>query len=754
MFVSAALPSDEAARLAALRGLNILDTPPEPAFDSLARLAAHACHTPIALVSLVDENRQWFKAHFGLDVMETPRDSAFCAHAILQDPMLEVCDARADERFADNPLVIGAPAIRFYAGVPLRTRDGHALGTLCVIDFVPRRLDEEQRWILRTLAEQACAQIELRRSALEAADVLRVLEDERMLLRSVLHAATEYAVIGTTRDGTINLFNRGSERLFGYHAEEVIDRATPELFVDAADLAARAAALGIAPGFEALAKLARRSEGDWCECTCIRKGGERFPAAVTVTAKRTASSEITGFICVARDLTKERAAERERQRLADEQTARAAANRSVARLARLHDVAVALAPVMSSREVFDILVDKASASVDAQSAALMVFKNDDTRLELVAARGFSDDAIRALRAVSSTTGLPIVDALREGRSIFLEKVPGDACYREYADLRRIHGGQSAIAIPLLADGRSIGGVCLGFAAPRTFDDEDRMFILALGRLGAQAIDRARAYEAEATARRAADAANDAKDQFIAILSHELRTPLTAVLGWAQILQKAPPDPARLARGLAVIEKNGAALLRFVEAIFEVNHIVAGNVTLSCGLVELGAVVRDAIEAMKPVAEAEGLTLTLTVAPGVSIITADPDRLAQIVANLLSNAVKFTPRGGRIDVTVDHVGDQARLSVCDTGEGIAPEFLPHLFERFVQADSSRTRLHGGLGLGLAIVKHLVELHGGTITATSAGRGQGAELTVLLPRNVPIARGPLRSSSSSRGEEGAP
>jgi PAS domain S-box-containing protein len=732
MFISAALPSDEVARLAALHGLNILDTPPEPAFDSLARLAANACHTPVALVSLVDEKRQWFKARFGLDVLETPRDSAFCAHAILEDPLLEVCDALADERFAENPLVIGAPAIRFYAGVPIRTRDGHALGTICVIDFVPRKLDDAQRWILRALAEQTAAQFELRRIAMEAADVLRVLEDERVLLRSVLHAATEYAVIGTSPEGTINLFNRGSEELFGYHAEEVIGRATPVLFIDAVEMAMRAAALGRAPGFDVLSAC---SESGGCEWTCVRKGGERFPAAVTVTAKRTSSNEITGFICIARDLTQARAAERERQRLADEQTARTAATRSVARLARLHDVAVALGPAITTREVFDILVEKASIAVEAQSAALVVFNNDDTMLELVASRGLDDEAVRAWHSLSLTINLPIVDALREGHPIFLEDVPRDACYREYADSRRIHGEQSVVAVPLLTEGRAIGGFCFGFASSRAFDGEDRMFILALARLGAQAIDRARAYEAEAAARRAADAANAAKDQFIAILSHELRTPLTAVLGWANMLKATPTNPARLARGLTVIENNGTALLRFVEAIFEINHIVAGNITLACRILDLGAIVRDATEAMKPVVDAAGVALTLTVSPGVLTINADPDRIQQIIANLLSNAVKFTPRGGRIDVDVANVSSQVRLSVLDTGEGIAADFLPHLFDRFVQADSSRTRLHGGLGIGLAIVKHLVELHGGTITATSAGRGQGAELTVLLPITLP-------------------
>jgi signal transduction histidine kinase len=277
----------------------------------------------------------------------------------------------------------------------------------------------------------------------------------------------------------------------------------------------------------------------------------------------------------------------------------------------------------------------------------------------------------------------------------------------------------------------------------TASEEERLFLLALEHLGAQALDRARAHVAESAARCAADAANRAKDEFLAVLSHELRTPLTAVLGWAHLLRSSPVPPtvidaAKLQRGLAVIETNATTLLGAVEAILDVQRIVAGNIELTCALLDLGASVREAVDAVRPVAEAAGLTLTLSIAPGNPPISADLARLHQIVNNLLANAIKFTPRGGRIDVGVEHTDAHLRLTVADTGEGLSREFLPRMFERGLQADSSRTRAHGGLGIGLAIVKHLVALHGGTVAAESGGLGQGARLTVLLPVATPCPR----------------
>jgi signal transduction histidine kinase len=266
-----------------------------------------------------------------------------------------------------------------------------------------------------------------------------------------------------------------------------------------------------------------------------------------------------------------------------------------------------------------------------------------------------------------------------------------------------------------------------------------VFLLALGRVCAQALERVRLYEAEARARGEAETANRIKDEFLSSLSHELRTPLTSVLGWAQMLQHPDTAPERLARGLAVIERNAGLQLRLIEDLLDISRIVAGNLEIELAPIDLAALVRGAIDAARPAAHAAGvqlavaldLDLDLDLDPAVAPVLGDADRLQQAVSNLLSNALKFTPRGGRIEVRVDRTDRWARLRVTDTGAGIDPAFLPFLFDRFRQADSSRTRTHGGLGLGLAIVKHVVERHGGTITAESEGVGRGSTFTLVLP-----------------------
>ena len=271
-------------------------------------------------------------------------------------------------------------------------------------------------------------------------------------------------------------------------------------------------------------------------------------------------------------------------------------------------------------------------------------------------------------------------------------------------------------------------------------------MLAFARQCAQALDRASAYEAEAKARAAAEAANRAKDEFLSTLSHELRTPLTSILGWANMLRTRAPQVPSMAKGLETIERNATAQARLIEDILDVSRIVAGRLRLSTRRVYPGPIVRAALEVVRPAAEAKLVRIETRIDAEVGTLEADPDRLHQIACNLLSNAVKFTPREGTIDVRLERHADGVRLRVSDDGEGIEARFLPHIFERFRQADGSQTRSHGGLGLGLAIVKHLVELHEGTITAESAGPGRGATFTVTLPAAPNAARGavPRRAS----------
>jgi CheY-like chemotaxis protein/anti-sigma regulatory factor (Ser/Thr protein kinase) len=227
------------------------------------------------------------------------------------------------------------------------------------------------------------------------------------------------------------------------------------------------------------------------------------------------------------------------------------------------------------------------------------------------------------------------------------------------------------------------------------------------------------------------AANRAKDEFLAILSHELRTPLMPILTWAGLLRERKLDAATAERGLAAIERSAKLQARIVEDLLDVSRAITGKLQLDVQPIVLDSVIRGAIDSVRPAADAKGIVVDAVPSPDAGLVSGDPDRLQQIVWNLLSNAIKFTPKGGRIEIRLTHVGDQVRLTVRDTGAGIDAALVPHLFDRFWQADTSSTRAHGGLGLGLAVVRHLVELHGGTVSAESEGKGHGATFTVTLP-----------------------
>jgi len=233
------------------------------------------------------------------------------------------------------------------------------------------------------------------------------------------------------------------------------------------------------------------------------------------------------------------------------------------------------------------------------------------------------------------------------------------------------------------------------------------------------------------ARSEAEAANRIKDEFLATLSHELRTPLTSLLGWSSVLREAKRDEKVLSQGLDAIDRNARIQAQLIDDLLDVSRIVSGKLNLEVRPLDLSSVTRAAINVVRPAADAKGITLDYWAEPGLGAISADSARLQQIIWNLLSNAVKFTPHGGKISVRVAQDGSDARVTIQDTGQGIDPEFLPRVFDRFRQADSSTTRSFGGLGLGLAIVRHLVELHGGTVSAHSDGADKGATFSATFP-----------------------
>lgn len=302
------IPHNELNRLKELNSYQILDTHPEEAFDNLTKLAAEICGTPIALISLLDESRQWFKSAYGLPAKETPRNISFCGHAILGDDLFEVENALDDERFKDNPLVTENPNIRFYAGMPLTTDLGHALGTLCVIDTEIKKLDAAQRRSLHLIGKQVISLLEHRKALLEITKLTKALEESHVFHSALLNSADE-SIISTTPDGLITTFNIGAEEMLGYSAEEIVGKVTPAILHEAKEVEEYAKELSlefgisIQPGFEVFVMKTRSGGSDSRRWTYICKDGRRITVNLSVTALFDQSGGIIGYLGVARDMT-------------------------------------------------------------------------------------------------------------------------------------------------------------------------------------------------------------------------------------------------------------------------------------------------------------------------------------------------------------------------------------------------------------------------------------------------------------------
>jgi signal transduction histidine kinase len=295
-------------------------------------------------------------------------------------------------------------------------------------------------------------------------------------------------------------------------------------------------------------------------------------------------------------------------------------------------------------------------------------------------------------------------------------------------------------LPIASEGRVSGALLLvSLDSRRVYGAQELLVAEEVARRASTALENARLFESAQVERRRAEEANRLKDDFLSTVSHELRTPLTSMLGWLQMLRGSTLSPEKQAKALATIERNARHQTQLVEDLLDVSRILAGKMRLTMEPLELSEVVSTAVEGVSPTADVKGVRLLQMFDTSVGLVRGDATRLQQVVWNLLQNAVKFTPEGGRVEVALQREGAQAIIAVADTGQGIAPEFLPHLFERFRQADASTTRKHGGLGLGLAIVKHLVEMHGGDISARSEGQGKGAVFTVRLPLMRPRLAG---------------
>ncbi len=439
------------------------------------------------------------------------------------------------------------------------------------------------------------------------------------------------------------------------------------------------------------------------------------------------SERMVGFV---QDVTERRAAEAERLRLVRARAARAEVEVARARSALLARVTAVLA---SSLDYERTLAAPATVTLPtfADWCVLDVVDSDGSFRRAVAAHrdpARAGDAARLRdRPLAPDAPTPGVDAIRTGRTIAV--APDEARTRavdpEHARLLDLFGAGYVLAVPISILGERKGSL-MWCRAERPWDAPEIALAEEIAHRTGVAVEHARLYLD-------AQEANRLKDEFLATLSHELRTPLHAIVGWAHMLRSGQLDAEKTRRAVETIDRNAQIQNQLISDILDVSKIMAGKLRLNVRELSLAEVVNAALDTVGPAAQARGVRLEQDLDPAAVTIAGDADRLQQVVWNLLSNAIKFSPSGGRVLVRLERTDLQSALSVEDEGPGIRPEFLPYVFERFRQADSSSTRPHGGLGLGLAIVRHLVELHGGTVEAANRSSGRsGAVFTVRLPR----------------------
>jgi len=399
------------------------------------------------------------------------------------------------------------------------------------------------------------------------------------------------------------------------------------------------------------------------------------------------------------------------------------------RTSRLYALSAGLSEAVTADALARVMVTRGKVVVGAAAGSVYMLSDDGATFEALYAEEYSAFEPPPQR-IPADPGLCSTAAVASRRGVFVGSfAEWQEKYPRSASIAADGGYASTATMPLLTDGRVIGVVSFYFTAPVNFDEEYKTLLTSVAQHCAQALERAHLYETAERARSEAEAANRSKDDFLSTVSHELRTPLNAILGWAAMLRNGSMDSARTQRALEAIFNNATRQGRLIEELLDVSRIVAGRATLDLQQVKLAENIRGAVEAMMPIAAAKGVDVEITTATD-ELVVADPRRLEQVVLNLLSNAVKFTPSGGRVEIEAARAGEWVEVHVADTGAGIEPAFLPHVFDRFRQGDTTTTRSVGGLGLGLFIARHLVEAQGGTIGVASDGRDRGATFTVRL------------------------
>jgi PAS domain S-box-containing protein len=643
-------------------------------------------------------------AHFPM-----PRNTDIFAPTFRGEGTVCIDDVKRDPRYGKNSPYYGMPEghlpVTSYLAVPVISRSGEVLGGLFFGHPEAGVFNDRKARIVEGLAAQAAVAMDNARLfeavSRERANAKASEEQYRFLAESI-----PQIVWTADAAGKSDYFNQRWYEYTGLARDEHLSQLGAHEVVHADDraavLEAWARARSAGEPYEVELRLRRGSDGSY-----------RWHLARSLPL-RDSEGRVVKWFGTSTDIDDRRRAEDAQRFLAEASEVLVSSLDYEATLKRIAELVV---PRLADWCAVDMVTDERTIR------RLAVAHEDPAKVELAL-----EVERRYPQTLADREG--VAKVIRTGEPEMYPNIPDElmaliARDAEHLKILRDLGLRSAMIVPLMVQGRARGAITFVSAeSGRHYAESDLAFAQDLARRAALAVENARLY-------REAQEVNRLKDEFLATLSHELRTPLTAVLGWTRLLGTGQLDEATAKRALETIERNALSQVQLIDDILDVSRVIRGKLRLNVRATDLVPVIEAAVDSVRPAAEAKGIRLQVILDPQAGPISGDPDRLQQVVWNLLSNAIKFTPKEGRVQVVLARVNSHLEVAISDTGQGIPAEFLPYVFDRFRQADPTPTRAHGGLGLGLAIVRHLVELHGGSVRAESAGAGQGSTFRVLLP-----------------------
>ncbi len=704
-------PHDETTRLKALLDYQVLDTPEERSYDDITLLASMICKTPIALVSLIDSDRQWFKSHHGLDARETPRDISFCGHAIHGKEVFQVPDSAQDPRFADNPLATGAPHVRFYAGAPLINSDGLVLGTLCVIDNHSRTLDLEQTRALEALARQVVNLLKMRKSMSELDQRLVELKAASQLVLD------QQKLLILTHEEADRATHSKSELLRLDHLE--LEKRVEERTADLRSYT------------ESISQLLWQSatNGDflymspnWTELTYLEPGQSHWDNIIhpeDIPSFKSAWSNClnTGspFKAAVRIKLKDRIYRWYLARAVPQLTSDGTVKKWCGTCTDIHEHKQAIENAHAAEQKLSQLV----ASIPS-----ILWATDK----------------KGIVTLSEGKGLASL-GLKPGEAVGWDMFNApDIAVESGQFVKRALSGESFESI------FNFGGRVIETSYSPLFDLSGAPSgMVAISNDITEKVALEKSLSESILNERAALQIAKTKSEFLANMSHEIRTPLNGVIGMIDLLLETKLDKQQQ-KYAKIVQDSGVGLLTVINDILDFSKIEAGRMELEIVDFDLKSVIEGQADLLAIRAKEKGLSLMTFVDPGIPLgIKGDPGRIAQVLLNLVSNAIKFTEKGSVVvratcetDSAIRSDTVDVRFTVHDTGIGLTEPAIAKLFQAFTQADSSTARKYGGTGLGLSISKRLVNLMGGDIGVEStSGTGSTFWFTTKLVKSNSIA-----------------